>query len=119
MVLHAVLVAVILAGAREFPVLPGAQPVFIVPLPEGGERAMELPAYREPAAGFRLPLPGLPVDRRARPGEAVRLRELSDAARRIFLPRIWASDRSCNCAGSSCGGAETGITGTGGAAIVT
>jgi hypothetical protein len=64
-------------------VLPGAQPVFIVPLPEGGERAMQLPAYREPAAGFRLPLPGLPVDRRAGQGDAVRLRELSNAARRM------------------------------------
>lgn len=65
-------------GARDFPALPGAQPVFIVPLPEGGERAVELPAYREPAAGFRLPLPGVPLDRAAG-GAAVRLRELSDA----------------------------------------
>ncbi|MGH7585182.1 MAG: hypothetical protein ACREMH_02950 [Gemmatimonadales bacterium] len=99
MVLHAVLVAIIIAGAREFPILPGAAPVFIVPLPEGGERAVELPAYREPAAGFRLPLPGLPLEGAAGRDAAVRLRELSDAvARRLtdsfpFVPGIHGRGR--------------------------
>ena len=74
------LVALIVTGAREFPARPGVQPILIVPLLDGGQRAAELPAYREPAAGFRLPLPGLPVDRAPGPGEVVRLRNPSDAA---------------------------------------